>query len=170
MKKIITLALIVVLTGIIACQSEQTKKQYFEESSEIELVKKAVQAAEDGDANTYRSCYSDTARLWHNENWITEPGKTLDEQVKFFKNAWSTMQYYTYEDELWEMIIQNEGRVWVHFWANLHTRYIGDSLEINVPVHFAFSVIDNKIVYELGIFNEFPFYLAEQRMKEIQTE
>lgn len=170
MKRVILLIAIAILIVIISCKTGQMKKQYYEESPEIEIAKKATQAFQDRDPETYRSCYSDTARLWHNKYWAGNPGNTIDEQMELFKNVWSILEYYTYEGEIWEMIIQNGGTSWVHMWADLRTKYIGDSVEIELPVHFAFSVIDNKIVYETGIFNDLPFYLAEQRLKEKGVE
>ena len=170
MKKIIPLTLVVLLLGITACQPEQTKKQYFEESPEIEIAKKAVKAFQDGDAETYRTCYADTARIWQNQYWGKYPGNTVDEQIELLKSIKARQEYFNFDGEIWEMIIQNEGANWVHLWADMHTKYVGDSVEIELPIHVAFSVIDNKIVYESVIFNSLPFFLAEQRLKEKSTK
>lgn len=170
MIRIFSLSAIVILMGITACQTEQTKKQYFEESPEIEIAKKAVKAFEEGDAETYRSCYADTAKIWQNQYWGKYPGKTIDEQMELLKTVHETQEYYSYEGEIWEMIIQNTGDYWVHFWANLHTKYIGDDDDIESVVHIAFRIIDDKIVYELLVLDILPFYLAEQRLKAKSEE
>jgi hypothetical protein len=170
MKRFHFIAASVLIIGLTACQTQPVNKQYFEEAPEIEIAKKAVNAFQNNDAESYRSCFSDTARFWHNQNWVTEPGETLDEQLQILENVLSTKEYYRYEDGIWEMIIQNGGTRWVHFWAILDTKYIGDSVDIKLPVHFAFSVVDNKIVYESGIFDELPFYLAEERIRENSSE
>ena len=159
---------LVILFILGAYQQQHSTQQYFEDAPEIDTAKKAVRAFQDGDLETYRQCYADTAIFWHNERF-TNPGKTLQEQLSFVESIYEMQEYYYYEDEIWEMIIQNDGTNWVHFWGTLITRYKGDNQEIQVPVHFAFSLVDNKIVYEGGIWDGVPFYLAEQRM-EAQTE
>ena len=170
MRSIISFTTIVLLIGVTACQTEQTKKQYFEESPEIEIAKKAVKAFQDGDAETYRSCYSDTVRIWQNQYWTKYPGKTINEQMELFESVHATTEYYRNEGEIWEMIIQDNGQNWVHYWAETHTKYKGDDEEIIVVGFIAFSVVDNKIVYESAVFDNLPFYLAEQRLKAKSVE
>lgn len=170
MKKLHVFIVTAILIGMAACRNEPVKKQYFEEAPEIDIAKKAVNAFQNNDPETYRTCFADTVRFWHNQNWITEPGLTMDEQIQVLQNVLSTKEYYRYENGIWEMIIQDGGTHWVHFWAILKTKYIGDAVEITVPIHIAFSVVDNKIVYESGIHNQLPFYLAEQRIKEVSSE
>lgn len=170
MKKLQAFIVIAILTSVAGCQNEPVKKQYFEEAPEIEIAKKAVNAFQNKDSETYRTCFADTVRFWHNQNWVTVPGQTMDQQLQVLENVLSTKEYYRYEDQIWEMIIQDGGTHWVHLWANLKTKYKGDSEVIDIPVHFAFSVADNKIVYELGIFDTLPFYLAEQRIKKASSE
>jgi hypothetical protein len=169
MKKIIISLVTLLLIATISCKQEQTAKQYFEESPEIELCKKAVKAFQDGDAETYRSCLADTVRIWQNQYWTKYPGKTIDEEMEFFKTVHATQEYYRYEGEIWEMIIQDSGQNWVHFWAETHTKLKGDDEKIEFVIHIAFSVVENKIVYESVIFDYLPFYLAEQRMQKEST-
>jgi hypothetical protein len=170
MKKLHVFMVIAILTGMAGCQNQPVKKQYFEEAPEIEIAKKAVNAFQNNDPETYRTCYADTARFWLNQDWVTQPAETLDERLQVLEDVLSSKEYYRYENQIWEMIIQDNGTHWVHLWANMKTKYIGDNVEIDVPVHFAFSVIDNKIVWELGIFDMLPSYLAEQRIKEASTD
>jgi len=165
MKMIIFSILALSLTLVAFCQQEQSSKQYFEESAEIDIAKKAIDAYLKGDLETIRSCYADTARLWHNQYWLDHPGKTIDEQINSLESALPTLSYYNYEGEIWEMIVQNTGVNWVHFWAKWVAKYIGDDEELEIVVHFAFNVIDNKIVYESGIWNHLPIHLAQQRLK-----
>jgi hypothetical protein len=166
MKKIIFSFLTLTLFTFISCQQEKTTKQYFEESPEIEVCKKVFDAYLKGDLEAYRSCYADTARLWHNQYYLEHPGKTIDEQIKMLESAIPRMAYYDYEGEIWEMIVQNTGVNWVHFWGKFVGKYFADDEEIELFVHFAFNVIDDKIVYETGIWDSLPFYLAEQRMQK----
>lgn len=164
MRSIISFTAMLLLIGFTACQTEQTKKQYFEESPEIEVAKKAVMAFQEGDAETYRSCYADTVRIWQNQYWTKFPGKTIDEQMELFENVQEATEYYRNEGEIWEMIIQNNGQNWVHYWSETHMKFKGDVEEIVVVGFIAFSVVDNKIVYESAFFDNLPIYLAEQRL------
>ena len=166
MKKIIFSILALSLISVAFCQQEQTTKQYFKESPEIEIAKKAVAAYLKGDLEAYRSCYADTARLWHNQYYLENPGKTIDEQIKFIEAALPTLSYYNYEGELfWEMIILDNGDKWVYFWGTWVAKYIGDDEEIGIGVHIAFAVTDDKIVGEYGFWDTLPIYLAQQRLK-----
>jgi hypothetical protein len=166
MKRFIFPILSLALIASTSCQQEQTTKQYFEESPEIEVCKKAVKAFQEGDAETYRSCYADTVRIWHNQYWVKYPGKTIDEQMELLKRVHAMQENYRYEGEIWEMIIQDNGQNWVHFWAQTHTKLKGDDEKIEFVIHIAFSVVDNKIVYETLVYDNLPFYLAEQRMQK----
>ncbi|WP_340114058.1 hypothetical protein [Maribellus mangrovi] len=170
MKRLDFLIMLAILFGMAGCQNEPVKKQYFKEASEIELVKKAAIAFQNNDPETYRSCFADTARFWHNQNWVTDPGLTMDEQLQILKMVVSNKEYYRYEDPIVEMIMPDDKTHWVHYWAILKTKYIGDDVEITVPIHFAFSIVDNKIVHEYGLHDSLPFYLAEQRIKEASVK
>lgn len=164
MKKT-SLLFVAILIVVTSCSEEQSSKQYFEESPEIEIAKKVIDAFEQGDLEAYRSFFSDTAKLWHNESFVLNPGKTIDEQMVMLESFFTTSEYRIYENEIWEMIIQDAGANWVHFWADFRTKLIGDETEVINVVHLAFSIYDNKVVYEAGIWDNLPFYLAEQRIK-----
>ena len=163
-----TVLVFLVILGITSCMQEQPTKQYYDESPEIEIAKKVIDAFEQGDLKAYRSLFSDTAKLWHNESYVLNPGKTIDEQMVMLESYFTSSEYRIYENEIWEMIIQDEGANWVHFWADFRTKLNGDETEVKNVIHLAFSIYDNKVVYEAGIWDNLPFFLAQQRLEMIE--
>ena len=134
---------------LIPCHLQsQTSKQYFEECPEIDLGKKLVKAYLDQDWETYRSCYSDTARIWQNAWYSSDLGNSI------------------YEETIWEMIINNNGDKWVHFWGKWVGKLSPDSEELAVPVHLAFGVVADKVVYEAGFWDNLPMYMAQKKMEK----
>ena len=134
MKKYLwTLFAIVLLTGT-SCQNKQSPKQYFEQSPEIDIAKKSVDAYLKQDWVTYKSLYSDTARIWYNEYWVTNPGLSIGEVIESMKEPLASLVYYSYEGETWEMIVNNNGDKWVHFWGNWIGKLTADGEEVKIIV------------------------------------
>jgi hypothetical protein len=165
MKKIIFPFLALSLISFTSCQQEQTTKQYFEQSPEIDIAKKSVDGYLKQDWVTYKSLYSDTARIWYNEYWATNPGLSIGEAIESMKEPLASLVYYRYEGEIWEMIVNNNGDKWVHFWGNWIGKLTADGEEIETVVHLAYRVVGDKIVYESGFWDNLPFYLEQQRLK-----
>lgn len=164
MKKYLISFFIFVLIGCYSCQEQNAPKQYFEESAEIEVVKKLTEAFLNQDWETYRSCYSDTAKVWENVWWNSDPGMSIDESIEFTKSFTSSLVKYTFEDITYEMIIKNNGDVWVSFWAKWRGQFTEDGKDVNLAVHNALCFVDTKIVYELGFWDNLPIYLAQQAL------
>ena len=141
-------------------------KQYFEASPEIDICKKAINAYLAQDWKTFRSCYSETAQIWHNKYFTKYPPQNIDEIIKKVKEVVVTLEYIKYEGIVWEMIIQNGGQNWTHFWGNLVVKQKGSSDEIDVAVHKAFSIENEKIVIEAGFWDNLPLYLENQKLNK----
>lgn len=152
---------------ILPCHLQsQTQKQYFENCPEIDLGKKLVKAYLDQDWETYRSCYSDTARIWQNAWYSSDPGNSIDQEMSATKEFVSNLANYTYEETIWEMIINNNGDKWVHFWGKWVGKLSPDSEVLVVPVHLAFGVVADKVVYEAGFWDNLPMYMAQKKMEK----
>jgi hypothetical protein len=166
MKIQINLLLFFGIFLIFSRQENLTTKQYYEECAEIDLAKKLIEAYLDQDWETYRSCYSDTARIWQNAWHTSDPGITPEEEIKATKDFVSKLASYTYEETIWEMIVNNAGDKWVHLWGKWVGKLTPNSDELVVPVHIAFGVIGDKIVYESGFWDNLPMHLVQQELEK----
>lgn len=165
MKKHLISLIILVLIGIYSCQEEQVQKQYFEDSPEIDIAKKAIDAYLKQDWVTYKSYYSDTAKIWDNVWSDSDPGTTIDENIEGMKASTSSLVSYSFEESIYEMIISNDEEKYVYFWGKWTGKFTEDGDNVVVPVHIAFNVVDNKIVAEYGFWDNLPIYLAQQALE-----
>ena len=169
MKKLAFFTLIVLLT--FACTNRQETKQYFEESPEIEVVKKLIQAYNDQDWATFESFYSDTAKIWYNSHYMVDEGVAPDESIKGFKTIASNMDYREFTDNrLFEMVVTNDGLNWVHFWGKHVAKFSGIDEETTIVTHIDYNFKDGKIVSEVGYWDNLPAYLAMEKMESKKEE
>jgi len=165
MKKIIFSFLTLSLISFTSCQQEQTTKQYFEQSPEINIAKKVMDSYLKQDWENYRSYYSDTAKLWHNVWWTSDPSITIDQEIEGTKEFLASFNNYSYEDTIWEMIVNNDGQKWVHFWGKWVGELTQTNEKVETVVHLAFGIVGDKIVYEAGNWDNLPMYLVQQRLE-----
>ena len=170
MKKTIFSFLSVLLFLFTCCQQEQNKKQYFEQSPEIELAKKLMDSYLNQDWEALRSYYSDTARIWNNVWYTSHPGISVDQYISDTKEFVSTLAEYSYEDEVWEMIVNNDGQKWVHFWGNWVGILTQTGNKVEVAAHLAYGVVGDKVVYLSLFVDTLPIYLAQQRLEDESNE
>lgn len=147
-----------------SCQEKQVPKHYFDQSPEIDIAKKAVDAYLNKDWVTVKSCYSDTAKIWHNVYWAKNPGKSIDEAIEESKTGLASIVSYKYEGIMWEMIINTNDEKWVHFRGNWIGKLSEESDEIEIVVHIDYCVAGGKIVQEAGFWDNLPLYLAQQKL------
>lgn len=147
--------LIVLGLGLImaSCMAP-VQKQYFTESSDIDLGKKVVEAYLAGDWEAYPELYSDTARIWINENWTTKEGFTVQQYVEDMKNGLETVSSYNFDPQVWESVINADGEHWVHFWGVWQGHSEATNKDYETVVHATMLVVDNKIVLQGDIFND----------------
>lgn len=165
MKKYLISFIILVLIGSFSCQEEQESKQYFEDCPEIETAKKLTEAFLSQDWETFKSCFSDTAKIWEN-SWYLSPSMTVEENIEGMKALVSPLYGYTFEETIFEMVITNEGEKCVYFWGKWIGKFSENGDEIIIPVHSAYLFIDNKIIYEFDFFDSLPLYLAQQALEK----
>ena len=157
MKKLIFLLLTVFCFA--ACQ--QPKKQYFESSPEIDIVKKAVKAYLSKDWDTFRSMYADTAKIARNV-WSPDKFITVDKQMENEKaGAGNFTDIKISDDIVYSMIITDKGEKWVLIWFNWSAK-TKNGKEISTPAHEGFRFAGDKVVFHFGTYNELPIYLAMQ--------
>jgi len=140
MKKLLALGIAVLLFA--ACQQE--KKRYFSESPEIETIKANITEYNNGDWETWRTHFADTAKLYINSLKSISASDLENAQKELLSNFSS----YGFQDEgtFIEMVIDKDDETWVNYWANWHAKFKATDKEIDVPVHFTAQFVDGKIV------------------------
>jgi len=160
MKKLLSLVLIFL---IISCN----EKQFFIESSEIDIVKKANEAYFKGDWKTFKSVFDDNARIWVNAPRLKKTRITPDQLIDSLRSGLTKYTEYKsganpdYEDPGYGMIVDDEGGKWVHSWIT----WLGktkNGKEIITPVFLVSHFKENKIVIQFIYYNALPGYLATQ--------
>ena len=89
---------------IASCQVP-VEKQYFSESSDIDLGKKLMNAYLAQDWDAYPELYADTARIWRNKNWTKDEGFTVQQYIDDLKIPLETTSSYKFDPQNWESII-----------------------------------------------------------------
>ena len=156
MKKLIFFLPVVIL---IAC--EQPAKQYFEESAEIDMIKKGNKAYVDRDWATLRSLYADTAKIAENV-WSPDKFVSPDQFIEGMKTSLADISDVKLSDDIeYNMIVTNDGETWVLCWFNWTAKH-KNGKEISSPVHLGFRIAGGKVVFQGLMYNQLPYYLATQ--------
>ena len=157
MKKLLFL----LLTAFCFAACQQPKKQYFESSPEIDIVKKTVTAYLSQDWGTFRSMYADTAKIAVNV-WAPDKFITLDKHMENEKaGAENFTDIKISNDIIYNMIISDKGEKWVLMWFNWSAK-TKNGVEVSTPVHEGLRFVGDKVVFHFANFNELPIYLALQ--------
>jgi hypothetical protein len=142
-----------------ACQ--QSPRQYFTSSPEIDLVRKGNAAYLAGDWETFRSCYGDTARIWDN-SWDPTKGITPDQYIESMKASLANLSSYSIgDDAIYEMVVTDNGQHWVRNWFEWKG-VTKTGMEVTAPVNVSFLVENGKVQWQVDIYNALPLYLASQ--------
>lgn len=166
MKKLILLGLSIVL--FIACK--QNEPQRFTTSSpEIDATKSFIKAYEEGDWKTWEGLYSDTAKIYHN-TW--DIPATVAETLESHKAILSNFSSYQFVKDpiFYEMIIDDDGNKWVHFWGVWKGVLSANGKELKIPVHLAVNYVDGKNTEEYGFWDRSPLLDALTEIAESEME
>ena len=164
MKKTILVALLA--TTIFACttpaektasaETDATASSCVKEGPEVELMKKAITAYSNGDWATWASCFSDTAKSWHNGDTV---GMSVSDRVEMFKK----------QRELFEGVVDSgtpnyevvtvatdderyKGYKWGHAWVTFKAKAkTGETMK--TLTFGAFAIKDGKIHWEQVIYD-----------------
>ena len=142
----------------VACQ--QLKKQYFEASPEIDSVKKSLTAFLKQDWITFRSIYSESAKIAVNTS-DKEKFINNDQHIESEKEAFITFTDSKIQDVDYKMIITDKGEKWVLMWYNAIAKTKG-GVEVKFPAHESFRFVEGKIVFQNNYYDNLPIYLALQ--------
>lgn len=144
------------------------EKQYFTESSEIDLGKKVLEAYVAGNWEAYSEYYSDTARIWRNANWTNTDGFTLQQYIEDLKIPLANTSSYKIDPQVWESVYHEDGEHWVHFWGVWLGHNSATDKDYEIPVHLTMLVVENKIVLQGDFFNDTQVTLDMMALAEAQ--
>jgi hypothetical protein len=164
MKKTILVAMLA--TTIFACSTpaektastttDVTASSCVKEGPEVDLMKKVVTAYGAGDWATMATCFSDTAKSWHNNDTVA---MKMSDRIEMFKQLRATTgDVVDAGTPNFEVVTvpttdaQYEGIKWGHAWINFkNTSKTG---EISKTLTFvSFAIKDGKILYEQVIYD-----------------
>jgi hypothetical protein len=164
MKKTFFVALLA--TSLFACstpsekpataETDATASSCVKEGPEVDLMKKAVTAFGAADWATMSSCFSDTAKSWHNNDTVA---MKMSERIELFKKqreaSGDLVDPGTPNFEVVTVPTTDEqykgikwGHAWVTFKVTSKTGVVSKSLTFA-----SFAIKDGKILYEQVIYD-----------------
>jgi hypothetical protein len=164
MKKTILVAMLA--TALFACstpaektastETDATASSCVKEGPEVDLMKKVVTAYGAGDWATLASCFSDTAKSWHNNDTAA---MKMSDRIEMFKQLRATTgDVVDAGTPNFEVVTvpttdaQYEGIKWGHAWINFkNTSKTGETSKSLTFVSFAIK--EGKILYEQVIYD-----------------
>ncbi len=164
MKKTILVAMMA--TSLFACKQNETKTEtasavaevstVVKEGPEVDLMKKAITAYANGDWATAASCFSDTAKSWHNNDTV---GMKMSDRIELFKKQRETMEgnVDAGTPNLEVVTIANaeppyQGIKWGHAWVRF--KFKPKNAAPKSSMTFAsFAIKDGKIIWEQVIYD-----------------
>ena len=150
MKKTILVAMFA--TTLFACSTPSCVK----EGPEVDLMKKVVTSYSAGDWATLATCFSDTAKSWHNNDTVA---MNMTDRIEMFKQQRATTgDVVDAGTPNYEVVTvpttdsQYEGIKWGHAWINFKsTSKTGETSKSLTFV--SFGIKDGKILYEQVIYD-----------------
>ena len=164
MKKTILVAMFA--TTLFACSTlseknattatDATASSCVKEGPEVDLMKKVVASYSAGDWATMATCFSDTAKSWHNNDTVA---MNMSDRIEMFKQQRATTgDVVDAGTPNYEVVTvpttdsQYEGIKWGHAWINFKsTSKTGETSKSLTFV--SFGIKDGKILYEQVIYD-----------------
>ncbi|MDO7173598.1 nuclear transport factor 2 family protein [Mariniflexile sp. AS56] len=158
MRKLVLLLFTVVL--FTSCK-DQTER-YTQSSPEIETLKASIDAYNTKNYETLISHHADSSRINFNRAKLNP-----SEVVEYHKRndvAYS-QRAFAKDGQIYEMVIDDEGKKWVNFWGYWHGTLAANSKELSIPVHLTAQFVDGKIVEQYGYWDPSEVLLALQEIE-----
>jgi len=164
MKKTFLAALLA--TALFACstpsektataETDATASSCVKEGPEVDLMKKAITAYTAGDWATLSSCFSDTAKSWHNNDTVATK---MSDRIEMFKaQRESSGVVVDPGTPNYEVVTvpttdeQYKGIKWGHAWVRFKST--SKTGEVSSSLTFAsFAIKDGKILWEQVIYD-----------------
>jgi len=148
MKKIIVVLSVVIF--IMSCKNNSHR--YTQDSKEIDIVKATINYYDFNQWDSLAYSYADTAKIYYNSRkTILAPS---DLKTYFTRNS-ESFSTRAFEDETreYEMIEDNDGKIWVNFWGIWEGNLKANNKKIVIPVHITYQFDNGKIINEYGYWN-----------------
>lgn len=159
MKYIAFLGLVFVL--FISCNKQETR--YTQQSKEIDIYKKVIEAYENQDWETMATYYAGTAKILNNvlekdaQNFKELIAQNREDAELFYK--WD---FVDTESE-YEMVVTDDGETWVNYWGLWKGVLKENNKVYEIPTHITARFINGKIVHEAG------YWDLSKMMQDIQV-
>jgi CRISPR/Cas system-associated endonuclease Cas1 len=142
MKKLFLLGFAIIL--FVSCNQ---KVRYTQNSAEIDTYKKVMEDYKTQNWDDYKTHYSDTAKIMNND--IRLNAQTVSQAIEKSKED---AKLFTWEisDEEIEMVVTDEGKTWVNYWALWNGTSKTSNKVYKIPFHNTVQFVDGKIVTEYG--------------------
>ena len=163
MKKIIGIGIL--LLTIVSCSKSQ---RYSQSSSEIDIVKAAINNYDYQKWDSLVMKYHDTAKVYYNTRDRYFTAKNLPDYHKRNDSSFLTRAFEDDRRE-YEMITDDNGKKWVNFWGIWEGNLLANNKKIEIPVHITYQFIGNKIVREYGYWDASELVLALQEIDASKT-
>jgi uncharacterized protein len=165
MKKLTFITLAILFFA--ACNFNQPVR-YASSSPEIDIFNSLLQDYVDGNWDSYKSYYADTARI--RENVPDNQGVLVGEVVERYKEThqmFSNIGFVT-DDAFVEMVVTDDGETWVNYWGTWEGTLNANGQRFATPLHITMQFKDGKVVAEHGYWDNAPVALALYKLSLMQ--
>ena len=162
MKKLFLLGLAVMI--FTACNKQESR--YTQNSPEIETFKAVLNAYDTKNYEALVSHYADTSKTSFNK--INMASKDIPEFHKENDLNYSERGFVK-EGQEYEMVLDDEGKIWVNFWGTWKATLAANGKEFTMPIHLTARFIDGKIVEDYGYWDPSEIILALQEIEAVNN-
>ncbi|MDX1327096.1 MAG: ester cyclase [Arenibacter sp.] len=157
LRTVIAIGLILLLGS--SCESQE--KRYSQDSPEIDIAKSLIKNYND---KTYDiSIYADTSETRYNStNGSLSPSEVIAYHQENDAN-FASRGFLDNEPE-YEMIVNDDGEVWVNCWLDWKGELAANKEVITIPIHLTYQFKEGKIVREIGLWDRAPLLMALQKI------
>lgn len=161
--------LILFLSMVVLFANCNNTHRYTQESKEIDVVKATINYYDFNQWDSLKYSYADTAKIYYNSRKDIMSPKDLETYFTRNSESFSTRAF---EDESreYEMIEDNNGKIWVNFWGLWKGNLKANNKQIVIPVHITYEFKNNKIVTEYGYWNTSELYEELKNIEALKTQ
>ena len=154
MKKFISAALILVLTGSVAFSQKKNGTIYSEHEA-IDKTRALWQAFADGDREKYTTFFADSVYITNNgEEANMIAGKNAGGSIGWFSKEVENLEVSDHKPAYPDALDYKEAGVWVQDWLLITGRHTNTGVNLDLPIHNLYRFNDEgKIVFMASYFN-----------------